>query len=53
MPTRSIRSPAARERRTRPSCSSDFTAPAIALRLASNASANSAMLCSRGSQMAR
>jgi len=53
MPTRSIRSPAARVRRTRPSCSKVFTAPAIALRLASSASARSAMLCSRWSQMAR
>jgi hypothetical protein len=53
MRTRSIRSPAARERRISPRLSNTFTAPAIALRLASNASASSLMLCSRGSQTAR
>ena len=53
MRTRSMRSPAARERWTSPRVSSDFTAPAIALRLASRASASSPMLCSRGSHTDR
>ena len=53
MHTRSIRSPAARDRRMSPRVSKVVTAPAMALRLASRASANSAMLCSRGSQTAR
>ena len=42
--TRSIRSPAARVRRTTRIASADLTAPAIALRLANNASASSPML---------
>ncbi len=42
--TRSIRSPAARVRRSRLQASSALTAPAIALRLASSASASSLML---------
>ena len=53
MRTRSIRSPAARERWMSPRVSNVFTAPAMALRLASRASASSLMLCSRGSQTAR
>ena len=48
MHTRSIRSPAARDRRTSPRFSNVLTAPAIALRLANSASASSLMLCSRG-----
>ena len=48
MQTRSIRSPAARDRRTNPRFSNALTAPAIALRLANSASASSPMLCSRG-----
>ena len=51
--TRSIRSPAARVRRIACMASSTFTAPVIALRLASSASASSPMLCSGGSQTAR
>ena len=51
--TRSIRSPAARTRRTACIASSALTAPAIALRLASSASASSPMLCSGGSHTAR
>ena len=51
--TLSIRSPAARYRRISPRVSNVLTAPAMALRLASKASASSLMLCSRGSQTAR
>ena len=53
MRTRSIRWPAARDRRMSPRLSSVLTAPAMALRLANRASASSVMLCSRGSQTAR
>ena len=53
MHTRSIRSPAARDRWISRRVSNVLTAPAMALRLASRASASSLMLCSRGSQTAR
>ncbi len=53
MHTRSIRSPAARDRRTKPRVSNVLTAPAIALRLAKSASASSPMLCSRGQHTIR